>query len=399
MKLSDIAVRTAKPRSKAYKLADGAGMYLLVKPDGKRYWRMDYRFHSKRKTLALGVYPGVSLKDAREKRGAAKRQMAGGNDPGHVRKIEKLAGAASAENTFRFVAEELIAKMAREERAEVTIEKTKWIFEFAYPYFGDLPIAEITAPEILVALKSVEARGKYETARRLCSKVGQVFRLAIATGRAERDPTADLRGAITTPKVKHHAAIVDPKEIGALLRAIDGFTGHLTTKLALQFLARTFVRPGELRHAEWEEFDLKAAVWEIPAKKMKMRRPHRVPLAKQTLDILSDLQRLTGKGPLLFPAVNNSHRAMSDNTMTGALRRLGYSGDEMTAHGFRSMAATRLNEMGKWSPDAIERQLAHQEANTVRRAYTHAAEYWDERVKMMQVWADYLDELWRQTPR
>jgi len=217
--------------------------------------------------------------------------------------------------------------------------------------------------------------------------------LAIATGRAERDPTQDLRGALTTPKVKHRAAITGPKEIGGLLHTIDGYTGHLTTRLALQLIALVFVRPGELRHAAWPEFDIDNAVWEIPAEKMKMRRPHRVPLAKQSIAFLEELSPLTGTGPFLFPSVNNFHKPMSENTLTGALRRLGYSGDEMTAHGFRSTAATRLNEMGKWSVDAIERQLAHQDTNEVRRAYTHAAEYWDERVKMMQYWADYLDEL------
>ena len=393
MKLSDVAVRSAKAKPKSYKMADGAGMYLLVQPNNNKYWRLDYRFGGKRKTLALGVYPQVSLKAAREKREEAKRQLSDGIDPGHSRKIEKLTGAANAGTTFRAVAEELIEKMVREERAKVTIDKTKWVFEFAYPYFGDRPIAEITAPEILLALKSVEGRGKYETAKRLRSKIGQVFRLAVATGRAERDPTTDLRGAITAPTVKHYATITDPKEIGALLGAIDGYTGHLTTRLALQLIALTFVRPGELRHGEWQEFDLENAVWEIPAAKMKMRRLHRVPLSVQALDILNVLKPLTGTGPYLFPSISNFHKPMSENTLTGALRRLGYTGKEMTAHGFRAMAATRLNEMNKWSPDAIERQLAHQEANAVRRAYTHAAEYWNDRVEMMQTWADYLDKL------
>lgn len=396
MKLSDMAVRTAKPREKAFKLSDGAGMYLLVKPDGKRYWRFDYRFHEKRKTLALGVYPEVSLKQAREKRDDAKRQLTDGSDPSHVRKIEKLTGAISAENSFRIVAEELIEKMKREGRAEVTVEKTKWVFEFAYPYIGDRPISEITAPEALVALRSVEARGRYETARRLKSKMSQVFRLAIATGRAERDPTADLRGALISPTVTHHATITAPKEIGALLRTIDGYTGHLTTRLGLQLIALTFVRPGELRRAEWNEFDFDKSMWEIPAAKMKMRRPHRVPLSVQALSILKELQPLTSTGPYLFPSVSNFHKPMSENTLNGALRRLGYKGDEMTAHGFRAMASTRLNEMNKWSVDAIERQLAHQETNAVRRAYMHAAEYWEERVRMMQEWADYLDELRKQ---
>ncbi len=393
MALTQMAIRNAKPREKQYKLFDGGGMYLLVQPDGKRYWRMDYRYAGKRRTLALGVYPEVSLKRVREKRGEAKAQLEEGHDPVHLRKIDKLASVTTKGNTFRAVASEVIAKMKREGRADITVDKAEWMLEFAYPHIGDRPISEITAAEVLTALISVEARGRYETARRLRSKCGQVFRFAIATGRAERDPTQDLRGALTTPKVKHRAAITNPKEIGGLLRTIDGYTGHLTTRLALQLIALVFVRPGELRHAVWPEFDIDNAVWEIPAEKMKMRRPHRVPLAKQAIAILEELSPLTGTGPFLFPSVSNFHKPMSENTLTGALRRLGYKGDEMTAHGFRSTAATRLNEMGKWSVDAIERQLAHQDTNEVRRAYTHAAEYWDERVKMMQAWADYLDEL------
>lgn len=398
MALSQMAIRNAKPREKKYKLFDGGGMYLLIEPDGKQYWRLDYRHGGKRRTLALGVYPEVSLKQARDKRAEAKAQLEEGHDPVHLRKIAKLIRSETSANTFRAVAGELILKMQREGRAAITINKTQWMLEFAYPYIGDRPISEISAAEVLTALRSVEARGRYDTARRLRSKCGQVFRLAIATGRAERDPTQDLRGALTSPKVKHHAAITDPKEIGGLLRTIDGYTGHTTTRLALQLLPLVFVRPGELRHAAWDEFNLENSVWEIPAEKMKMRRPHRVPLAKQALAVIEELRPLTGKGPYLFPSITNFHKSMSENTLTGALRRLGYSGDQMTAHGFRAMAATRLNEMGNWSVDAIERQLAHQESNEVRRAYTHAAEYWDERVKMMQVWADYLDKLRENKP-
>lgn len=393
MALSEMAVRNAKPRDKAYKLADGDGMYLLVTPTGSRCWRFDFRFGGKRKTLALGLYPEVSLAEARRKRESARASIADGRNPALERKIEKLTGGAAAANTFSAIAKELVMKMQREERAQVTIDKTQWMFEFAYPYIGERPIAEISAAEVLAALKSVEARGRYETARRLRSKCSQVFRLAIATGRAERDPTADLRGAITTPTVTHRAALTAPSEIGALLAAIDEFTGHATTRLALGLLALIFVRPGEVRQAEWVEFDPDKPLWTIPAEKMKMRRPHKIPLAKQTLAILAELKPLTGMGRYLFPAVHSFVRPMSENTLNGALRRLGYTKDEMTAHGFRSTAATLLNEMGKWPSDAIERQLAHQEPNAVRRAYTHAAEYWPDRVNMMQAWADYLDEL------
>jgi integrase len=243
-----------------------------------------------------------------------------------------------------------------------------------------------------LALRRIETRGKYETARRLRSTCGMVFRYAIATGRAERDPSADLRGALTTPTVNHRAAILEPKAIGALLRAIDGFAGHAAIALALRLAPLVFVRPGELRHAEWKEFDLNNSEWRIPAEKMKMRRPHRVPLSRQALAILKELEPVTGHSRWLFPSVRSVTRPISENTLNAALRRLGYGSNEMTAHGFRSMAATRLSEMGRWSPDAVERQLAHEDQNAVRRAYTHGAEYWSERVAMMQAWADYLDE-------
>ncbi len=393
MPLTDIAVRKARPRDKPFKLSDADGMYLLVKPDGGRCWRMDYRFVGKRGTLSFGIYPEVTLAAAREKREIARKQLTAGIDPGHQRKLDKLTAATRTGNTFRAVAEELVEKMTREGRAPVTLDKKRWLLEFAYPYIGNRPIAEITAVELLAALRSVEARGRYETARRLRSTCGMVFRLAIVTGRAERDPTQDLRGALIAPRPKHRAAIVEPKAIGALIRAIGGYEGHATTRAALQVLMLVFVRPGELRQAEWGEFDLDAAQWTIPGAKMKMRRPHRVPLSRQALAIIRDLNPLTGKGRYLFPSVRSYARPMSENTLNAALRRLGYGTDEVTAHGFRSMAATRLNEMNQWSSDAIERQLAHQDTNSVRRAYTHAAEFWTERVAMMQTWADYLDGL------
>jgi integrase len=398
MPLSQMAIRNAKPKDKDYKLTDGEGMFLFVTKTGGKYWRWSYRFGGKQKTLSLGVYPEVSLAEAREKRADARAALAKGRDPGLDRKIEKLTAGASSGNSFEVVARELILKMQREGRAEVTIDKTQWILGFALPYVGERPINDIAASEILAVLKSVEARGRYETARRLRSKCSQVFRLAIATGRAERDPTQDLRGAITTPKTKHRAAITDPKAVGGLLRAIDGFSGHLTTQIALKLLALTFVRPGELRHAKWGEFDLDQSIWNVPAERMKMRRPHKVPLSRQSFELVSTLKPLTGKTEFLFPAVHTFKRPMSENTLNAALRRLGFTGDDMTAHGFRAMAATLLNEMGRWPGDVIERQLAHQEPNAVRRAYTHATEYWPQRIEMMQVWADYLDELRASNP-
>jgi integrase len=389
--LNDIRIRTTKPSKRPIKLSDSGGLYLLIAPHGSKLWRLAYRFGGKQKTLAIGTYPTSTLKAARDKREEAKRLLANGIDPSAQRRLDKQI--KSTGNTFKAVAEEVLAKLEKEGRANVTLTKKRWLLDFAYPAFGDRPIAEITALEVLSVLRRVEGRGRYETARRLRSTCGAIFRYAIATGRAERDPSADLRGALISPKVNHRAAIVDPVGIGALLRAIDGYDGLPITKAALRLAPLVFVRPGELRHAEWAEFDLAAAEWRIPPAKMKMRRPHRVPLSRQTLNVLRDLQPISGGGRFLFPSVRSTVRPMSENTLNAALRRLGYGTDEMTAHGFRAMASTRLNEMGGWNPDAIERQLAHQEQDDVRRAYVHAAEYWPERVKMMQAWADYLDEL------
>jgi integrase len=388
--LKDVAVRNAKPSAKLKKLSDGGGLHVLIQPTGSKLWRLAYRFAGKQKTLALGVYPAISLEEARRRRDEAKRLLARSIDPSVQRKADKHAGKDSS---FRTVAKEVIAKLEREGRAQATLAKKRWLLDFACPTFGDRPVAEITARELLALLREIEGRGLYETARRLRSTCGMVFRYAIATGLAERDPSMDLRGALTAPQVSHRATIVDPKGIGALLRAIDGFDGQPTTRAALRLAAYLFVRPGELRHAEWNEFDLDAAVWSIPPEKTKMRRPHRVPLARQPLAILRDLQEITANGRWLFPSVRTFTRPISENTLNAALRRLGYGSKEICIHGFRSMASSRLNEMGRWNPDAIERQLAHQEANAVRRAYTHGADYWSERVQMMQVWADYLDGL------
>lgn len=394
MPLTDLAIRKAAAKPSPYKMSDGGGLYLLIRPDGARYWRMDYRCAGKRGTLAFGVYPAVSLADARERRDAAKKQLAAGIDPAAQRKLDKIAAAASRENTFRLVADEWLEKRSREGSTTTTLSKLKWLIDMACEVIGERPIGEASASEVLHALRRVEARGRYDTARRLRSTCGQVFRYAIATGRAERDPSSDLRGALTAPKVKHRAAVTEPSAIGAMLRAIDGYDGHPVVLAALRLAPLFFVRPGELRYAEWCEFNFDEAEWRIPDSKMKMRQPHRVPLARQAIAILRDLQKLTGNGRYLFPSIRSVTRPISENTMNAALRRLGYSKDEATAHGFRSTAAVRLNEMGRWNPDAIERQLAHQEQNSVRRAYTHAAEYWPERREMMQAWADQLDQ-WR----
>jgi integrase len=302
-----------------------------------------------------------------------------------IQRVEQAAG-----DTFEAVAREW---MARQDVAEVTANKTRWIMEsFLFPEIGGLPLSAITSRVLLDALRKVETTGKLETAKRAKIKAGQVFRYALLEGKADTDPTAALRGALKSPIGKHHAAVTDPIRIGALLRAIDGFTGQFVTLKALQLAPLVFVRPGELRAAEWAEFDIDAAMWRIPAERMKMKTSHVVPLSKQAVEVLRALHPLTGTGRYVFPGLRTASRHMSENTVNAALRRLGYSGEEMTGHGFRSIAATRLNEMG-WRADAIERQLAHAEPNKVRKAYTAAVEYLEERTRMMQTWADYLDGL------
>ncbi len=390
--LNDTRIRNARPAARDYKLTDFDGLYLLVRTNGSRLWRFAYRFGGKQKQIALGAYPEVTLADARDRREAARKLLANGKDPSVERRLEKIAKAAGG-STFLEVAEEFLGKQRREGRSEATRRKNRWLLEPAFAAFGDRPIGEVTAPELLHALRKFELRDRYESARRLRTVAGMIFRYAIATGRASRDIALDLRGALTTPKVKHRAAITEPTELGALLRAIEGYGGQPATRLALQLSALLFVRPGELRHARWKEIDFEKAVWIVPAATMKMKRPHRVPLAHQAIVILRELHGLTGQGEYLFPAVDSVRRSMSNNTLNAALRRLGYSKDEVSVSGFRATASTLLNEMGRWNPDAIERQLAHMEENEVRRAYMHAAEFWSERVEIMQVWADYLDQL------
>lgn len=390
--LSDLAVRKAAPREKAYKLSDGGGLYLLVTATGHRYWRMDYRFADRRATASLGVYPTVSLAEARIKRLEIKKQIATGQSPAAKRKVDKITGPFAKANSFRTVAQEWLDKAEREGRAEVTMGKLRWLLEFAYPILGDRKVAEIKAPELLAVLRSVEKRGHYETARRLRSTCGQVFRYAIATGRADRDVSADLRGALIVPKVTHRAAIITPAEVGVLLRAIDAYSGYPVTHAALRMAPHVFVRPGELRHAEWTEFDLTRMVWTIPAEKTKMRVAHRVPLTPQVLEILEGLHEVSGYRRYLFPAQGKRDRPMCENTINLALRRMGFDSKTMTAHGFRALASTLLNEQGRWNPDAIERQLGHAELDGVRRAYARG-EHWDERVRMMEHWSGYLDQL------
>jgi integrase len=392
MPLTDTAIRKTKPAVRLIKLSDGGGLQLHVHPNGSKYWKLAYRYDGKQKKLAFGIYPEVSLAEARRRREAARALLRDGKDPMVQKRAEKLACAIAAGNTFAAVADELLAKMAREGRAETTLKKTKWLFDFARPLIGNRPIGEISAAEVLAVLRKVEVRGRLETARRLRSTIGTVFRYAIATARADNDPTFALRGALTTPKVKPRAAVTDPKAVGALLRSVWGYEGQPVTKAALQLMAYLFPRPGELRLAEWPEFDFETGVWSIPAPRMKMRRPHKVPLPSQAIAILTQVRDITGHGNLVFPSVWSQARPISDNTLNAALRRLGYSKDDATAHGFRATASSLLNESGLWHADAIERQLAHEDGDAVRRAYARA-EFWDERVRMMQWWADNLDAL------
>jgi integrase len=392
MALTHIGVVHAKPGAKPYKMTDADGLYLVVQPTGAKLWRMNYRHHGRQRTLYFGAWPDLSIAAARAKRDEARSQLAQGADPGAEKKAAELAERIAASNTFKAVAEEWTAKMEREGRAPVTLDKVRWLLGMAHPLIGHLPISKITPQEALAVLRKVEATGRYESARRMRSVLSRVFRYAIATARAERDVAGDLRGALTTPKVTHLAAITSEREAGALLRAIDGYTGHEITAIALRLSPHLFVRPGELRQAEWAEIDPQSAIWSLPAEKMKMRRSHRVPLSRQVLAELEKLYGLTGHGRYLFPSFRSPRQPMSENTINAALRRLGYSQTEMTAHGFRAMAATLLNEMGIWNPDAIERQLAHLDTSAVRRAYTRG-EYWDERVRLMQHWSDHLDGL------
>lgn len=385
--LSDTAIRAAKPREKPYKLFDERGLFLLVKPSGARLWRLKYSHGGVEKGISLGDFRDVPLKRAREKRDEARQLLDRGIDPSAQRKAQRVAQA----DTFRAIADEWLELQAKTLAAEtVSIHRAR-LQTVLYPAFGSRPIASLKAPDLLAVLKRAEARGVSETAHRLRALAGRVFRYAIATGRAERDISADLKGALAPVQTTNFPAIVTPKRIGDLLRAIDGYIGQPSTHYALKLAPLVFVRPGELRGAAWAEFDLDAAEWRIPAERMKMGKAHLVPLATQTLQLLRELQQLTGDGKLLFPGLRTPARPISENTLNAALRRLGFAQEEHTAHGFRSMASTCLNEQG-WHPDLIELQLAHTEKDDVRAAYNRAKRL-EERRKMMQAWADYLDGL------
>ena len=382
--LTDTKLKALRPRAKLYRVADGDGLCVEIPPTGSRLWRFRYRYNGKARMLGLGEWPAVTLADARERREAARKLLAQGINPSAERKAAKNADAL----TFEAIAREWLA---RRDVSEATAAKDAWLVEkVAIPALGHRPIAAITSPEVLTVLRHYEDADKLETAKRIKVKLSAVFRFAIATGRAENDPTVALRGAIKSAKVKHHAAITDPRKLGELLRALHGYGGGFVVASALKLTPLVFTRPGELRHAEWAEIDLDKAEWRIPAAKMKMRAEHIVPLSTQAVAILRDLHALTGRGQYVFPSPRPK-RPMSENAITAALRSLGYDGATMTAHGFRSTASTLLHEQG-WPSDVIERQLAHKEANAVKDAYNRA-QHLPERRKMMQAWADYLDGL------
>lgn len=394
MALNDTAVRLAKSGDSDRKLADEKGLYLLVTTTGSKLWRFKYRLNGKEKKLALGSYPDVSLKDARAKRDEARKCSQAGRDPAVAKREARIAKHIAAANTFEAVASEYVAKLEAEGLASVTIEKTRWLLTKLKPALGTRPIAEISPHELLAVLKASERAGQRETARRLRSFSSRVFRYAVATARASFDPAQPLQGALVSPVAKHHAAITDPVAFGGLLRAIEAYSGQPATKLALRFTSHVFQRPGEVRKAEWDEIDFDKAVWTIPACRMKQRQPHRVPLSRQSLAILREAQALTGDGRFVFPKLGSPLKPMSENAINGALRRMEYGADDMTAHGFRSTASSLLNESGKWNPDAIERALSHADKNQVRAAY-HRGAHWPERVKMAQWWSDHLDTLRR----
>jgi integrase len=389
MTLSDAKARNAKSRSKPYKIADSEGLFLLVMPSGSKYWRFKYFFLGKEKLLALGVYPDVTLADARDRRSHARRVLAAGKDPSEAKKEAKHLRAFNSTNTFEVVAREWYEKRKHEWASTTSATILGRLEQHILPMLGPKPIADITAPNVLAMLRIVEGRGTLETARRVMQICGQVFMYAIATGRAERNPVPDLRGAIKTPIVKHNS-FLNAAELPQYLKALTAYDGGLQTKLALRFLLLTFVRTNELRGAEWTEIDWDKAEWRIPAERMKMRELHLVPLSRQAVAVLRELEKFTGHRQYVFPNQHKPTTFMSENTMLYALYRMGYH-SRATGHGFRSTASTILNENG-FGADVIERQLAHSERNAVRAAYNHA-QYLPERRKMMQWWADYLDEM------
>lgn len=392
MPLTETAIRNAKPSVKVKKLTDAHGLQLHVFPAGSKLWRYAFRFEKKARTLALGSYPDISLMAARRLMMDARELVKDGIDPVASRQAVARQDSTARGNTFGHVADQLVEKKTREKRGERTLEKVRWLRSIAEAKLGKRPIADITAGEILHLLKPLEKAGKLETARRLRSLIGEVFRLGIALDVVSSDPTVALRGAIAAPVVQHQPAILDPARLGELLRAIDGFSGQPQTKAALQLGLLLALSPGELRLSKWTDIDLEFGIWTIEAGRMKMRREHRTPLPRQGVEILSELKRITGHGRdnLAFPSARSVRVPISENTANAALRRLGFEKDEVVAHGFRATFNSFVSESGLWSHDAIERQLSHVDKNSVRAAYMRA-DFFEERKRMMQWWADRLD--------
>lgn len=399
--LTDKALQKLKPRNRLYRVADSGGLCIEVTPNGSKLWRYRYRVDGVEKMISLRAsYPEVGLAAARDLRDAQRKLLRQGVDPSAKRKRDKLLGAVAAANTFEAVSSEWLGTKEGEWVPEHTAKIRAWLTQHVNPSIGTRAIGELEAPEILAMLRKLVDRGTLNTAGRVRETVSAVMRYAIATGRAKRDPAADLRDALPRATARNFAAITEPAALAELLRAIDGFQGQPVTLAALRLAPLLFQRPGELRGAEWSEFDLDAAEWQIPPGRRKLRKaakenprtpPHVVPLSTQAVAILRDLQALTGRGRLVFPGVRDSRRPMSENTVNAGLRRLGYTTEQVTGHGFRHTASTRLNEMG-WNPDAIEEQLSHSDPNKIRGTY-NKAKYLDERRRMMQAWADYLDGL------
>ncbi len=393
MALGDSHIRqvkhTGKPTGDKY--SDGDGMYLLVKAGGK-YWRMDYTYATKRRTLALGIYPEVSLAKARERRAAARKLLADNKDPNAAKRAERVVTLAATANTFEVVAREWLKKTAGERMASTQKKITSWLHKDIFPYLGPMPISHIGPRDVLAALRHMEARGALDSVQRVKQICGQVFRYAVASGSAERDVTQDLKGALTKAVAGHFSAITEPKELGKLLRSIHEYTGHPYSQAALKLTPMVFVRPGELRTAEWAEIDLDAAEWRIPGSKMKMKADHLVPLSTQAVDLLRSMHRVTGHGRYVFPSMRTGERAMSENTINAALRGMGFASDVHTAHGFRATARTIMDEVMGERVDLIEHQLAHAVKDTNGRAYNRT-KHLSARRAMMQRWSDYLDKL------
>lgn len=403
MALTDSAIRNAKPKEKPYKLGDAGGLFLLVQPSGGKLWRLKYRIDGREKKLGLGTYPEIGLAEARKRRDDAKEELAAGKDPSREKQRRKVRTQQQAEASFASIAAEYLEKRKNDGAkawAKPTATKNEWLVSMLLPALGPLPVTDIEPLEVLAAVRKIEARGHLETAQRALRMASAVFRYAVATARLKSDPTRDLKGALLTPNTKHHAAIIDPSKLGELLRAIDGYDGHYVTRFALNIAPHVFLRPGELRQARWSEIDFDKAVWTIPAERTKMRKVHHVPLSRQSLTMLRGLHALSARHDgYAFPSIRSHTRPMSDNTLNAALRRLGFTSDEVTAHGFRSTASTLLNEAldpkthkPMWSADAIEKALAHGGDDKVRGAY-HRGQHWQERVAMAQWWSDHLDTL------